>query len=637
MEAADPSWGQVVAVLRVIRGWNRRQLADAARVSGGAISRYEKGNRPAPVGRLAAAMGFPPHLIERTLSFLRWANAARVAHLATSTFALPGRIEVVAGELGLWLENLARDGFAPAVARPPQGASVTEAVERPALSWWEKASSATPSDNDAGLIQEPRNTPLGQSLEILRTIHSWSRKELADAIGSPEGTVAKWERGKTRPPIPMLHRMVDAMGFPPAMLGRTLSFVQAARAAREWHLAGGALRVQAADLAARAAQSFEDFARNTIASLIAASRLLESRRDAPALWERFRACSEPGQLDLAREAAEFQTAGFVELLCEESRNAAGDSAARARHLADCAAAAAAAVPGPAGSRVRLQGYAGVHQANALRVGGDLNQADAAFSRAKEQWQAGAGDEPGLLNAARVLHLEASLRREQRRLPEALALLDRALALDRWGETPTLLMGKAKALEELGQHEAAIDLLGRLGSQLDGKHEPRSRFVLHGQLLANYCHLGRHGEAELGLPELRALAVKLGNHLDLLRVEWLQGKVAAGLGRADSAIRALGRVRSEFMALDNAYDAALVTLELAEVHAAVGRTAEVRALARESAPIFQAQGVHREARQALELFRRAAEEERVTAEMVRGVVTYLHRSRYDAGARYEAAA
>src|ERR1700687_4910607 len=60
---------------------------------------------------------------------------------------------------------------------------------------------------------------------------------------------------------------------------------------------------------------------------LAVDRLeVESRGEAPALWERFRACTEPGQLDLAREAAEFHTAGFAELLCEESRNAAGDSA-----------------------------------------------------------------------------------------------------------------------------------------------------------------------------------------------------------------------------------------------------------------------------------------------------------------------
>src|SRR5205807_1878643 len=150
-------------------------------------------------------------------------------------------------------------------------------------------------------------------------------------------------------------------------------------------------------------------------------------------------------------------------------------------------------------------------------------------------------------------------------------------------------------------------------------------------------VGRRAEAEIALADQRPLATRLGNRLDLLRLDWGRGTVAAGLGRTGEAIGAFGRVRAAFMAQDNAYDAALVTLELAEVYAAKGRTAEVKALARESASVFQDQGVHRETRQGLELFRRAAEEERVSAELVRSVVTYLYRSRHDARVRYEAAA
>jgi transcriptional regulator with XRE-family HTH domain len=620
----DPSLGEVVTILRVIRGWNQRQLGDAAGVSGATISRYEDGTRSAPVGRLAAAMGFPLHLVERTLSFLRWTHAARGSREAAGGLDLPARIDVAAGELGLWLEDLAREGLAPAVA-PAQGLAAA------APAWWQKAS--------PGSDRGPGNTALGQALLVLRVSRGWTRQQLADAIGAPEGTLTTWERGDARPRIAMLERLVDAMGFPPATLGRALAFVESARVARDWQLAGAdrALAVQAAGIAARAAQSLEEFTRATATFLSSAARLLASRRAAPALWERFRACSQPGQLDLARLAAEFHTAGFVELLCEESRNAAADSAARALHLASCAAAAASAVAGDEGWRSRLAGYAGVHRASALRVGGDLNSADRAFSRAGELWRAGSASDPGLLNAARVLHLEASLRRDQRRLREALALLDRALEIDRWGETLTLLMGKAKALEELGQHEAALALLPRAESQLDREREPRNLLVVQSLLVFNLCHLGRHAEAEIALADQRKLANKLGNRLDLLRVDWGQGKVAAGLGRTGEAIDVLGRVRAAFMAQDNAYDSALVTLELAEVFAAMGRTAEVRALAQASAPVFRAQGVHREARRALELFRRAAEEDRVSAELLRGVVTYLYRSRHDARVRFEAAA
>jgi transcriptional regulator with XRE-family HTH domain len=292
-------------------------------------------------------MGFPPHLVDRTLSFLRWARAAREAHLAAGTLPLPGRIDALAGELGLWLEDLAREGLAPAVDPP---SPTTAAAGTPAAPpWWQKVT--VPSRRQAGLSQGPRNTPLGQSLTILRIIRGWERQQLADAIGTREPTLANWESGKALPrTIGMLDRLVDALGFPPAMLGRTLSFVQSARAAREWCLAGGdpALRSQAAEIAARAAQSLEDFTRQSVTLLSAAARLLDSRRQAQALWERFRACSPAGQLDVAREAAEFHTSGFAELLCEKSRDAAGHSAARALHLAGCAVLVAATVPGSEG-------------------------------------------------------------------------------------------------------------------------------------------------------------------------------------------------------------------------------------------------------------------------------------------------
>ena len=136
-------------------------------------------------------------------------------------------------------------------------------------------------------------------------------------------------------------------------------------------------------------------------------------------------------------------------------------------------------------------------------------------------------------------------------------------------------------------------------------------------------------------EVRELARQLGNRLDLVRVDWLQGRIAAGLGRHDEAIALLGRVRAKFAEDEIAYDAALVTLELAEIHAAVGRGAEVRSLARESAPIFAQQGVHAEARRALELFRRAALQDRATAQLLRAVVSYLYRARHDPRLRFEA--
>jgi hypothetical protein len=62
---------------------------------------------------------------------------------------------------------------------------------------------------------------------------------------------------------------------------------------------------------------------------------------------------------------------------------------------------------------------------------------------------------------------------------------------------------------------------------------------------------------------------------------------------------------------------------------------VRELAEQLAPIFDSQGVHREALAALQLFVEAAKAERATAEFVRKVLDYLNRSRYNSEVHFDA--
>jgi transcriptional regulator with XRE-family HTH domain/tetratricopeptide (TPR) repeat protein len=631
--AVDPPWGDVLAILRVIRGWKQRRLAEAAETSASAISRYEAGERTVPFGRLVAAMDFPPHVAGRTLSFLRWARAARESHLDVDRDALPLQIDVLAADVGVWFEDLLRGAF---VWQPPGHLAEEELLgTAPNSRDVENPASLDQPGPPGPLATAARMERLGQVLVILRIVRQWSRDELVAALDTPEETIANWERGKASPEWVVLERAVEAMGFPPEVLGRTLAFVRSVQAAcRSYQRAGeSSLRGQVENFAAREADSLEELCRSLLTRLARATRHLSSRQRAPALWTRFQRCSEAGQLDLVREAAEFQTSGFCELLCEESRRAARDSAQRARRLAELAVVAAEGMSGDEIWRRRVRGYAGVHLANAQRVGGgDLPAAARTFADAEELWAAGADADPGLFNAARVLHLKASLRRAQRHVPEALALLDEALAADQWGERPSLLISKAKAVEELGDYEAAIGLLRQAAGLIDGERDPSSWFAVLVSLSANLCHLRWFAEAKQVLREVQAR--KVGNQLDLLRVDWQQGKVAAGLGWTAEAVAILERVRSAFAEQDNAYDAALVTLELAEVYASLGRTAEVKAMARKSAPIFEAQGVHREARRALALCRRAAEDERLSAELLRGAIAYLYRARHDPQLRFE---
>ena len=75
-------------------------------------------------------------------------------------------------------------------------------------------------------------------------------------------------------------------------------------------------------------------------------------------------------------------------------------------------------------------------------------------------------------------------------------------------------------------------------------------------------------------------------------------------------------------------------QLAVLHLEQGRAREVKALARQMAPVFRAQGVPAEVLAALKLFCQAAEEEAVTVEMARRLVEYLYRAKHDPQLQYE---
>ena len=136
-------------------------------------------------------------------------------------------------------------------------------------------------------------------------------------------------------------------------------------------------------------------------------------------------------------------------------------------------------------------------------------------------------------------------------------------------------------------------------------------------------------------QVREAAVQLGDEIFLTRVIWLEGRIAAGLGRLRGGLRLLRQARREFDSRSMSYDVALALLEEAALLLEAGRTAEVKKLAGELAKVFESKGVHREALAALQLFREAAEREEATAELARRVLAYLFRARHDQGLRFEA--
>jgi hypothetical protein len=137
-----------------------------------------------------------------------------------------------------------------------------------------------------------------------------------------------------------------------------------------------------------------------------------------------------------------------------------------------------------------------------------------------------------------------------------------------------------------------------------------------------------------VPKIRELAFQLGNELDLVRVLWLEGRIAGASGKRDVAVTAMEQVRREFTARSLAYDVALVSLELAVIYLEEGRLGDVRDLARQTMSVFQTQGIHREILAAIRLFFETAEKEAATAELARQIAEYLQRARYEPGLKFQ---
>ncbi len=387
--------------------------------------------------------------------------------------------------------------------------------------------------------------------------------------------------------------------------------------------------------ASKVARAAEDLAELHAIQEHRAGQARKDRRRAARLWMRFKALSPKKQRLVVEKSREFQTWAFAERLCDESVEAAGDSARTALRLAGLAHRVARLSPGRPAWRSRLEGYALAHIANALRVQTWMRRAGRAFDRARQLWEAGAEADPGLLPEWRMLDLEGSLRRGQRLFPEALDRLQRARVIAPKEREGRILLNRAFTLEQMGDAEQALETLREAEPLIDRRRDRNLLFSLRFNLCVNLCHHHRHEEAQALLPEVRKLGIALRKELHLVRVTWLRAKIDAGLGRQDQAEHGFEQVRREFKKRNMAYDYALASLELSELWLSQRRFAEVRSLTEDMIWIFESEDIHPEAATALHLFQRAAVQERATVALARRLILYLYRARCNPQLRFEA--
>ena len=161
-------------------------------------------------------------------------------------------------------------------------------------------------------------------------------------------------------------------------------------------------------------------------------------------------------------------------------------------------------------------------------------------------------------------------------------------------------------------------------------EDRLDLLLRHNEIDFLADLERFEEAVERLDQARPLYENFPEPWTQLRLLWVSGKIARGLGRAAEAERDLAAAREGFLAAGAGYDAALVSLELALLHLEEGRTAPVRALAAETVEAFRALGVRREALAAMRLFHLATLREEASQDLARRLLRYFARARFSPG-------
>ncbi|HET9211095.1 MAG TPA: helix-turn-helix transcriptional regulator [Thermoanaerobaculia bacterium] len=258
---------------------------------------------------------------------------------------------------------------------------------------------------------------------FLRSTAGLNQTGLGQAVGLSQSKVSQLESSPGQKIAEeTLRRIAAVAGVPWPLVARLRRFLDFFLSS----LSGEAGRLREADPRPRSLSAAGSY---LLEELAGASRESpdDLRLEAARFWEHVKDLPAPRRrraVELSPRAS--RSWALAERLCHESETAAPGRAAEALELADLALGVAQRVEGEEGWRRRVQGYAWAYAGNARRAANDLAGAEAAFATAWKLWRKSGPPEGGMpLSEGRMLSLEAALRRDQGRSPEALELLARA--------------------------------------------------------------------------------------------------------------------------------------------------------------------------------------------------------------------
>jgi tetratricopeptide (TPR) repeat protein len=332
----------------------------------------------------------------------------------------------------------------------------------------------------------------------------------------------------------------------------------------------------------------------------------------------------------------FQTYSLASYVLQSCAKAVFHEPAVARDLAQLAQAIAAQVDprtcGGSAALADLQAYALAMEGNAARVGGDQEAALAFFDKARQHQERGGAD-PDL--AARIDHLEASLRRDLRQYDQALRLLDRAgrafHALQDRDQKARTIINRSNVFLVKGDHEEAI---ATLQGALDAACSSELALIVRHNLIDILIQAGRPQEAAALFAESQPFYAQHTDPLTTCRRLWAEGRIVRDLGedldRAAALLQQASRLQAE---LGYSAGAALAGLDLVAVYAKQGEAAAVLRTASELVQLFKARKAHPETLAALSLVHQAARQQTLDFALLSHASSLIQKS----GRLYEIAA
>jgi tetratricopeptide (TPR) repeat protein len=193
----------------------------------------------------------------------------------------------------------------------------------------------------------------------------------------------------------------------------------------------------------------------------------------------------------------------------------------------------------------------------------------------------------------------------------------------------LLVQRANLLVSLGKPDLALESLAKATPDIDRQAEPRFWYCAVEQQLLILTGLGRFQEAGALLPEVRHLANQDAAPVDVLRVRWVEARLAAGQGDPKRAECLYREIHEGFLRHNLAFSAAVVTLELCRLLLEQGRLEEVKTQAAGTLAEFHRQKVEPEILSALALVEQAVLAQRLTLEVLTKARSLLDRQGHQA--------